>query len=301
MPRRPVSRSAPGGRRSGSAAMQRGSNALLVGGGPAAASRTCVDGQAGGARRGDRAPGTSCSDRPRTAPRPRRARRRRRAGGARCRAVRRLTRTADGRARRDQHDQRRRPATSSMSVAAAPIESRDHADGRAGCASRAGLNGGQLRVKPMSAPLTMVSSGERARATAQDAASGRRQQQAEGTATSPSTGCGERGRSRTGRAGRGRPGRPRRRGRDQGAERAATTRRVLGPAPVRTAHDLAAERLREQHRAATSAPCRPAFGRSPEAATGSTMPWTAATTLRQYRCGSGAASHGNIRPGDQQQ
>src|SRR5262249_16234803 len=74
-------------------------------------------------------------------------------------------------------------------------------------------------------------------------------------------------------------------------------RRVRAPAPVRYSQITSRpnDSVSSSNAAVTAiVPARRSS--SPDAATVSTMPWTAATTLRQYRGGSGAASHGITQP-----
>ena len=76
-----------------------------------------------------------------------------------------------------------------------------------------------------------------------------------------------------------------------------TARRVRGPAPVRYSQITSRPNDSTSSSSATATAIIPArrLG-TPEAATVSTMPWTAATTLRQNRGGNGAASHGISQP-----
>src|ERR1700722_12628677 len=76
-----------------------------------------------------------------------------------------------------------------------------------------------------------------------------------------------------------------------------TARRGGGPAPVRYSQST----LRPNDSASSSKAMATAIlpvsrSTTPDAATVSTMPWTAATTLPQYRGGNGAASHGISQP-----
>ena len=76
-----------------------------------------------------------------------------------------------------------------------------------------------------------------------------------------------------------------------------SARRVRGPAPVRYSQTM----LRPNDSASSTSAAPTAImptgrGSTPETATVRTMPWTAATTLPQYRGGSGAASHGTAHP-----
>ena len=76
-----------------------------------------------------------------------------------------------------------------------------------------------------------------------------------------------------------------------------TARRVLGPATVRYSQITSRpnDSVSSSNAAAIAIiPTRRST--SPDTATVSTMPWIAATTLRQYRGGSGAASHGISQP-----
>ena len=76
-----------------------------------------------------------------------------------------------------------------------------------------------------------------------------------------------------------------------------TARRVRGPAPVRYSQITSRPNDSASSSSATATAIIPArrLG-TPEAATVSTTPWTAATTLRQNRGGNGAASHGISQP-----
>ena len=76
-----------------------------------------------------------------------------------------------------------------------------------------------------------------------------------------------------------------------------TARRVRGPAPVRYSQITSRPNDSASSSSATATAIIPArrLG-TPDAATVSTMPWTAATTLRQNRGGNGAASHGISQP-----
>ena len=74
-------------------------------------------------------------------------------------------------------------------------------------------------------------------------------------------------------------------------------RRVRGPAPVRYSQiTLRPNDSASSSNAAATASIPVRRSSSPDAATVSTMPWTAATTLPQYRGGNGAASHGTSQP-----
>ena len=73
--------------------------------------------------------------------------------------------------------------------------------------------------------------------------------------------------------------------------------RVRGPAPVRYSQITLRPNDSASSSNATATAIIPARrSSSPDAATVSTMPCTAATTLPQYRGGSGAASHGISQP-----
>ena len=76
-----------------------------------------------------------------------------------------------------------------------------------------------------------------------------------------------------------------------------TARRVRGPAPVRYSQITLRPNDSASSSSATATAIIPTrrLG-TPDAATVSTMPWTAATTLPQYRGGNGAASHGISQP-----
>ena len=76
-----------------------------------------------------------------------------------------------------------------------------------------------------------------------------------------------------------------------------TARRVRGPAPVRYSQiTLRPNDSASNSNAAATAIIPVRRSTTPDAATVSTMPWTAATTLPQYRGGNGAASHGISQP-----
>ena len=73
--------------------------------------------------------------------------------------------------------------------------------------------------------------------------------------------------------------------------------RVRGPAPVRYSQiTLRPNDSASSSNAAATAIIPARRSSTPDAATVSTMPWTAATTLPQYRGGNGAASHGISQP-----
>jgi hypothetical protein len=74
-------------------------------------------------------------------------------------------------------------------------------------------------------------------------------------------------------------------------------RRERGPAPVRYSQPtLCANDSASRTRAAPTTIMPTSRGSSPETAAVRATPWTAATTLPQYRGGSGAASQGTTHP-----